>query len=59
MQERFEITHQRVELYIPSCNGTYSELFFSAEKQAGNLKIRTAAQRARISTSCIKHYYII
>ena len=30
---------------------TYSELFFSTEKHAGNLKILTAAQRAEISTS--------
>ena len=29
----------------------YYELFFSADKHAGNLKILTAAKRAGISTS--------
>ena len=33
---------------------TYSELFFSAERHAGNIEILIAAQRAGISTSYFK-----
>ena len=47
----------RKKSFTGKLKSTYSELFFSAEKHAGNLKTLTAAQRAGIYTSVLNILY--